>query len=201
MIFYKKQHNFYCGIDLHAKNMFICIIDSHGNIKLHNNFKISPDELLKAITPFNDDLVIAVECMFAWYWISDFCDEHNITFVLGHAPYMKAIHGAKAKNDKIDSYKIAHLLKGGTSPTAFVYPKKMRATRDLLRRRMHLMRKRAELLAHIHNTNTQYNNTPIAKNLRYKQNRTLLDNRFDDESAQKSIDLDINFYNFYLETI
>ena len=59
MNFYKKQHNFYCGINLHAKNMYICIIDSYGNVKLHKNFKTSPDELLKTITPFNHDLVIA----------------------------------------------------------------------------------------------------------------------------------------------
>ncbi len=31
---------------------------------------------------------------------------------------------------------------------AHVYPQGMRATRDLLRRRTHLMRKRSELLAH-----------------------------------------------------
>ena len=78
---------------------------------------------------------------------------------------MKAIHGGKAKNDKIDSYKIAKILRGGTFPTAYVYPRDMRSTRDLLRRRMHLMRKRAELLAHIHNTNTQCNLPQIAQYL------------------------------------
>ncbi len=31
---------------------------------------------------------------------------------------MKAIHGGKTKNDKIDSYKLATLLKGGNFPTA-----------------------------------------------------------------------------------
>jgi hypothetical protein len=30
---------------------------------------------------------------------------------LGHALYMKAIHGGKAKNDKIDSHKIAVLVR------------------------------------------------------------------------------------------
>ena len=55
---------------------------------------------------------------------------------------MKAIHGGKAKNDKIDAHKIAVLLRGGMLPQAYVYPAEMRATRDLLRRRMHLMRKR-----------------------------------------------------------
>jgi hypothetical protein len=47
---------------------------------------------------------------------------------------MKAIHGGKAKNDKIDSQKIAALLRGGMLPQAYVYPAEMRATRDLLRR-------------------------------------------------------------------
>src|SRR6266436_3362630 len=63
---------------------------------------------------------------------------------------MKAIHGGKAKNDKIDSQKIAVLLRGGMLPQAYVSPAEMRATRDLLRRRMHLARKRGELLAHVH---------------------------------------------------
>jgi hypothetical protein len=70
---------------------------------------------------------------------------------------MKAIHGGKAKNDKIDAHKIAVLLRGGMLPMAYVYPPEMRATRDLPRRRMYLMRKRAELLAHVQNTNSQYN--------------------------------------------
>jgi hypothetical protein len=51
---------------------------------------------------------------------------------------MKAIHGGKTKNDKIDSHKIAALLKGGNFPVAYAYPDKWRATRDLLRRRMYI---------------------------------------------------------------
>ena len=91
--------------------------------------------------------------------------EGSIAFVLGHALYMKAIHGGKAKNDKIDAHKIAVLLRGGMFPQAYVYPSEMRATRDLLRRRCHLARKRAELLAHIHNTTSQYNLPEIGKRL------------------------------------
>jgi hypothetical protein len=58
---------------------------------------------------------------------------------------MQAIHGGKAKNDTIEAQKIAVLLRGGMVPQAYVYPGAMRATRDLLRRRCHLARKRAEL--------------------------------------------------------
>jgi len=177
--------------------MFVCILDSGGEVVFHKDIKTRPDALMTAIAPFLDDLVIAVECMFSWYWVSDFCEDNNITFVLGHALYMKAIHGGKAKNDRIDSYKIASLIRGGTFPMAYVYPRGMRSTRDLLRRRMHLMRKRAELLTHIHNTNTQYNYPEIGKNLRYKSNRKLVDGRFADPSAQRSVDLDIQMINFY----
>ncbi len=77
--------------------------------------------------------------MFSWYWVADFCEDNNIKFILGHALYMKAIHGGKDRNDKVDSHKIASLVGGGTFPMAFVYPRDMRATRDLLRRRMHLI--------------------------------------------------------------
>jgi len=51
-----------------------------------------------------------VECIFTWYWIADLCSEEGIPFVLGHALYMKAIHGGKAKNDKVDAHKIARAV-------------------------------------------------------------------------------------------
>ena len=157
MQFYTKQHKYYCGIDLHTKKMYVCVLDEKGEVKEHRNMKTNPESFLAAIAPFREDVVVAVECMFTWYWIADLCQKENIPFVLGHALYMKAIHGGKAKNDKIDSKKIAVLLRGGMIPQSYVYPEKMRATRDLMRRRNHLMQKRAELLAHIQNTNSQYN--------------------------------------------
>ena len=57
-------------------------------------------------------------------------------------------------------------------PQAYVYPAAMRATRDLLRRRMHLVRKRAALLTHSQNTNSQYNLPTIGKKIADKANRT-----------------------------
>jgi transposase len=73
----------------------------------------------------------------------------------------------------------------------------MRATRDLLRRRTHLVRKRAELLAHVQNTNYQYNLPDIGKKIDYKANREGVAERFPDEAVQKSIELDLKLLNFY----
>jgi hypothetical protein len=133
MRFYINQHKFYCGIDLHARPMYICILDQKGKVVLHRNYKASPEAFLRAIRPYRKDVAVAVECMFTWYWLADVCAQEKITFVLGHALYMKAIHGGKSKNDKIDSKKIASLLRGGTLPVAYAYPRAMRSTRDLLR--------------------------------------------------------------------
>ena len=59
-----------------------------------------------------------MECIFTWYWIADLCAKLEIPFLLGHALYMKAIHGGKSKNDKIDSQKIAAMVRGGMFPMA-----------------------------------------------------------------------------------
>ena len=197
MRFYSKQHKHYCGVDLHAKTMYVCIIDQEGAIVKQKNIKSNPAAFLKAIEKYRDDIVVSAECMFTWYWLADRCARENIPFILGHALYMKAIHGGKAKNDRIDAYKIAHLLRGGNIPMAYVYPPEMRATRDLMRRRNHLMRKRAELLAHIQNTNHQYNLPPFLKNICYKGNREGVVDHFTDECVQKSIEVNLSLIDHY----
>ena len=197
MRFYTKQHKFFCGVDLHAKSMYLCILNAEGEIVLHRNIKTDSDVFLKTIAPYREDIVVAVECIFTWYWIADLCAQENIPFVLGHALYMKAIHGGKAKNDKIDARKIAVLLRGGMIPMAYIYPSEMRSTRDLLRRRMHLVRKRAELLAHVQNTNYQYNLPEIGKRIDRKSNREGVSDLFPDVSVRKSIELDLTLLDHY----
>src|SRR3989440_6713137 len=192
MRFYTQQHPFYCGIDLHARTMYVCILDQAGETLLHRNMTATPEALLKTIAPYRDQIVLAAECLFTWYWLADLCAEHGIPFVLGHALSMKAIHGGKAKNDKI-----AVLLRGGLLPQAYVYPAEMRATRDLLRRRMHFMRKRAELLAHIQQTNSQYNLPEIGKKIAYKANRDGVAERFPDPAVQKSMEVDLALLDYY----
>src|SRR6266853_335471 len=191
MRFYTTQHPFYCGIDLHARTMYVCILNQAGETLVHRNMTATPEALLKAIAPYREQIVLAAECMFTWYWLADLCAEHGIPFILGHALYRKAIHGGKAKNDKIDAHKIAVLLRGGMLPQAYVYPAEMRATRDLLRRRMHLARKRGELLAHVHHTNSQYNLPAIGKKIASKANRDGVAERLADPAVQTSLAVDL----------
>lgn len=191
MRFFTDRHQNYCGIDLHARSMYLCIQNLEGNILLHRNMPAEPAPFLKAIEPFREDIVVGVECIFTWYWLADLCAEHRIAFILGHALYMKAIHGGKAKNDRIDSKKIAAIMRGGTFPMAYVYPADMRATRDLLRRRNHLARKRADLLSHIQNTNSQYNMEPFGAKITYKKNRAGVAEQFTDPDVRMSMEADL----------
>jgi transposase len=107
MNFSTQQHKQYCGIDLHARAMYVCILDQHGTKLVHKNLPTTPAAFLRIVAPYRDDLVVAVECRFTWYWLADRCSKEGSAFVLGHALYMKALHGGKAKNDKIDAHKIA----------------------------------------------------------------------------------------------
>ena len=62
--FYTKTHQHYCGIDLHSRSMYLCILDRDGEIRLHQNMRATPEAFLAAVAPYRDDLVVSVECIF-----------------------------------------------------------------------------------------------------------------------------------------
>jgi transposase len=188
--FYTTPHPFYCGIDLHARTMDVCILDQAGATLVHRHMTATPEALLKAIAPYRDQIVLAAACLFTWYWLADLCAAHGIPCVRGHALSMKAIHGGKAKNDQIDAHTIAGLLRGGMLPQASVSPAELRATRDLRRRRMHLARKRGALLAHVHNTNSQYTLPAIGKKIASTTNRDGVAERCAEPAVHKSLAVD-----------
>ncbi len=77
MRFYTQQHQCYCGIDLHTKNMYVCIINQAGRILFHKDLPANPEALARTIQPYLPDIAISVECIFTWYWIADFCLRHH----------------------------------------------------------------------------------------------------------------------------
>jgi hypothetical protein len=78
MRFYNRQHRHYCGIDLHVKTMYICILDTAGQVLVHRNVASTPEAFLEVVAPYRDDLVVAAECMFTWYWLADVCAAQGI---------------------------------------------------------------------------------------------------------------------------
>jgi transposase len=201
MKFYNSQHQFYCGIDLHAKTLYVCVVDNSGTKRLHKNFQCQDVEgLLEELQPFREDLVVGCESTFNWYWLADLMNHEKIPFILGHALYMKAIHGGKTKSDAIDSEKIARLIRGGNFPLAHAYPKEHRATRDLLRRRTFLVRRRAEAFTHIQMVHHQHNQ-PKPTNIKYKSNRIGIGEKLPDAHSQMLVDVDLKMIEAYDQQI
>src|SRR5260370_30160346 len=89
MRFYTTPHRYYCGIDLHARRMYICVLDAQSKILVHRNGPATPEHFRATIAAYREDVVVAVECIFTWYWVADLCAQEGIPFVLGHALYMK----------------------------------------------------------------------------------------------------------------
>jgi len=167
MKYYTSSTEFNCGIDLHARQMYVCLMDRQGNKRVHTNVKDNDFRFfLKLVEPYKHDLTVCCECMFGWYWLADACQAAGLTFVLAHALYVKAIHGGKNKNDRVDSEKLTHLLRSNLIPPAYVYPADKRPLRALLRQRIFYVWRRAELLARIHSHQLAHNRLPARQTRR-----------------------------------
>jgi hypothetical protein len=64
MRFYTEAHRYYCGIDLHARSMYVCIMDPGRKVLVHQNVDTTAEAFLALITPYRADVVVGVECMF-----------------------------------------------------------------------------------------------------------------------------------------
>lgn len=164
---------YYCGIDLHANKMYACVMNRMGVVEFHHELPTDFSVLKKHLEPYLPSLAICAESTFNWYWLSDACLKAGIEFYLGHALYMKLIHGGKTKNDRMDAKILANLLRNGFFPPSYAYPEKMRATRDLLRRRHTYAQQRAETLRHMKTLVYQqgYTDLPSGNDLRVSKLR------------------------------
>src|SRR4029450_151058 len=145
MKYYTSTTEVNCGIDLHARQMYVCVMDRQGKKLVHTNGKHHDFEFFrKLVAP----------------------SLPRLTCVLAHALYVKAIPGGKNKNDRIDSEKIAHLLRSNLIPPAYVYPAQRRPLRALLRQRLCYVWRRSELLARIHSHHLAHNRTPARQTRR-----------------------------------
>jgi transposase len=202
MRFYQPHTRYCCGVDLHARSMYVCVVDREDDsVRLHRKLRCDGEAFLRVLTPYRSDVTVAVESTFNWYWLADLCRDHDIEFALGHALYMKAIHGAKTKNDRIDSKKIALLTKAGLLPMGYVYPRERRSLRDLLRRRLRFVRQRAELLGHLHHVNAQLNLPELGRTARFKTKRSSIPPRFSDKHARASVEADLSLIGYLDQVI
>jgi transposase len=135
--------SFYCGVDLHARNSQLCVIDDHGHRCAEGKVNNDLATILDFLAPYGSDVSIAIESTLNWYWLVDGLMEAGFDVHLAHTLGLFMITGAKVKTDRRDAFKLAKYLRLGELPEAYIYPKEKRSLRDFLRRRSDLVQQRA----------------------------------------------------------
>lgn len=133
----------YCGIDLGARRSHICVVDAKGAIRLERGVENELASMASLFASFGGTMHVVVESTFNWYWLADGLLEHGFNVTLAHPFALRAITGARVKTDKRDARKLAELHRLGAIPRAAIIPKPQRTIRDIMRRRIHLVRQRA----------------------------------------------------------
>jgi len=139
----------YCGIDLHATNSYVVVLDEDDRAVLEQRIPNKLEVLLAELEPLRGSLKgVAVESTFNWYWLVDGLEDHGYALELVNTTAAKQYQGLKSRDDRHDARWIAHMLRLGILPHGHVLPREERAVRDLLRRRSKVVQqKTATLLA------------------------------------------------------
>jgi transposase len=131
------------GIDLHSNNGYYGIVDEKGKRVFKRRLLNEPKKILFALEPFREDLVgVAVESTYNWYWLVDCLMEAGYKMHLANPAGIEQYNGLKYTDDKHDAFFLAELLRLGILKEGHIYPKEERPVRDLLRRRLKLVRQR-----------------------------------------------------------
>lgn len=133
----------YCGIDLGARRSNVCVVDAEGGIRFERGVENELASMSALFASFGGTMHVVVESTFNWYWLADGLSEHGYSVTLAHPLALRAITGARVKTDKRDARTLAQLHRLGAIPRAAIVPKPQRTIRDIMRRRIHLVRQRA----------------------------------------------------------
>jgi transposase len=142
----------YSGIDLHASNHVVGLVDEKGKRVLKKKLINDPELTLKLLEPYRPELAgIVVESTYNWYWLVDTLMDHDYRVHLANPSAIQQYSGLKYLNDDHDAFWLANLLRLGTLKEGYIYPKEERALRDLLRKRCHLVKLRTSLIISLKN--------------------------------------------------
>ena len=135
----------YIGIDLHKQTSYVTKMDAQGKILEQRNLRNDPDTLRGYLTSQPPDTRFAVEATGNWMYLYELIEDRCPDLVLAHPLKTKAIASARIKTDKIDSTILAHLLRTDLLPAAYIPPRAVRDTREILRYRAALVSLRTSI--------------------------------------------------------
>jgi len=136
--------NLHCAVDLHGNNGYYGIVDETGKRVFKQRIPNVLPEVLAALEPYRERLTagIVVESTYNWYWLVDGLQENGYETRLANPAAVGQYNGLKNTDDETDAFFLAELSRLGILPVGHIYPKKERPMRDLLRRRLLLVRQK-----------------------------------------------------------
>ena len=133
----------YAGIDLHSSNNYLGILDMNDKRIFGKRLPNCLRTIVKTLAPYRKKISgIAVESTYNWYWLVDGLQDKGYKLHLANPSAISQYEGLKHTDDRWDSFWLAHMLKLGILPQGYIYPKKYRAIRDLMRRRLRYVNQR-----------------------------------------------------------
>jgi transposase len=142
----------YTSFDLHSNNSYLGIKDENGKPVFRKKLPNDPEVILNVLKPYKNDIVgIVVESTYNWYWLVDLLMAEGYGVHLANPSAIQKYSGLKHADDQDDAFWLAEMLRLGILPEGYIYPKEDRPIRDLLRKRMHLVRLRTSLIVSLQN--------------------------------------------------
>lgn len=135
------------GIDLHSNNAHCGLMDESGHRLVHKKLPCDLATILQLLEPYKERIAtVAIESTYNWYWLADGLQDHGYHVALANPGRMQPYSGMKYTDDVSDAYFLADLLRLNLLPTGHLYDRQTRPVRDLLRRRLLLVRQRTTLI-------------------------------------------------------
>ena len=159
----------YGAIDLHSNNCVVDLIDEQDHVVYEQRLPNELPLIVRQLSPYQSAIEgVVVESTFNWYWLVDGLMEAGYVVHLANTAAIQQYEGLKYTDDHSDARWLAHMLRLGVLPEGYIYPRKERAVRDLLRKRSQLVRQKTANLLSIQNLITRNTGSSISAN-RIKQ--------------------------------
>lgn len=193
---------YYAGLDLHSNNTYLGILDEKGTkvykAKVPNHLPM----ILSALRPYQESMVGAVvESTFNWYWLVDGLMEERYKVHLANPAAIKQYEGLKHTNDYYDAFYLADLLRLGLLKEGHIYPKKERAIRDLLRKRLMLVEQRTRHILSFQSLYNREKGSKFASNDVKKLREEEIESLFSDEYVCLSGQANVSLIRFLTKKI
>ena len=142
----------YAGVDLHARNSYFALVDAAGGRVLTKRDSNDSELIFRLLHPYKAELAgVVVESTFNWYWLVDGLMDAGFKVHLANPCAIQKYKGLKHADDESEAVWLADMLRLGILPEGYIYPREDRLVRDLLRKRMHLVKLRTSLINSLQN--------------------------------------------------